>query len=584
MIETTQGRHPRGLYPLFFTEMWERLAFYLMLGILVLYTIDTERGGLGMALSKAVEVYGTYLAFVYFTPFLGGMIADRFIGFRRAVFIGGLLMASGLFFLGVRSEATLYIGLALMCIGNGLFKPNISAMVGNLYEDGDPRRDAGFNIFYMGINIGAATSALLSVPLRNAFSFNFAFIMAGIGLLIGVTILTLNWKKLEKADRRSEPDPDDITFSQVMFRIIAPAAVAGVLGYLIGNKIDLIVDTIGGVTFGFLVGMLPIMGYFITLWVRAKPDEKAGIGALIPVFVAGGTFFMILHLSGGLMTIYAEHDTDRRQLVDMSGIPLLKQYVQQAMPTYFVNAQESDPRPVEAILVQVPDEQEAMFGARRMTQSALASITAGGEVYKVSPTDPQVLSNWGFLTTRIYPDDNIEVTTTPDSHGVDTVSVKVSPAAAIPLEQVVLLKDVGGAPAPALLVTAGTKAAVYAQAGSARLEPAKFLGLVNAEIYTALFNPVFVVLLTPVVVFIFGRLVKWGYPVSTARKIFIGMLLTTASLLIMVWSAKVGGNGAVKVSAMWLIIYYLVITFGELCLSPMGLSLVTKLCQSVTSA
>jgi POT family proton-dependent oligopeptide transporter len=462
-------------------------------------------------------------------------------------------------------------------MGNGLFKPNISAMVGNLYEDGDPRRDAGFNIFYMGINIGAATSALLSVPFRNAFNFNFAFMMAGVGLLIGVTILTLNWKKLEKADRHSEPDPDDITFGQVMVRIIAPAAVAGLLGYWIGNKINLIVDTIGGVTFGFLVGMLPIMGYFITLWVKAKPDEKAGIGALIPVFVAGGTFFMILHLSGGLMTIYAEHDTDRRQLVDMSGIPLLQQYVQQAMPTYFVNAQDSDPRPVEEILVQVPEDQEAMFGARRMTQSALNSITAGGEVYKVSPNDPRVLSNWSFLATHIYPDDNIEITKTPDSHGVETVSVKVSPAAAIPLEQVVLLKDAGGQPAPALLVTAEAKAAVYAQAGSARLEPTKFLGLVNAEIYTALFNPVFVVLLTPVVVFIFGRLVKLGYPVSTARKIFIGMLLTTASLLIMVWSAKVGGNGAVKVSAMWLIIYYLVITFGELCLSPMGLSLVTKL-------
>ena len=147
---TTQtGRHPQGLYPLFFTEMWERLAFYLMLGILVLYTTDTERGGLGLPLRQSVEIYGTYMAFVYFTPFLGGMIADRFLGFRRSIFIGGILMAIGFFFLGVRSEPTLYIGLGLLCLGNGLFKPNISAMVGNLYEPGDPKRDAGFNIFYM---------------------------------------------------------------------------------------------------------------------------------------------------------------------------------------------------------------------------------------------------------------------------------------------------------------------------------------------------------------------------------------------------------------------------------------------------
>jgi len=271
---TTKGRHPQGLYPLFFTEMWERLAFYLMLGILVLYTIDNERGGLGLPLRQAVEIYGTYMAFVYFTPFLGGMIADRFIGFRRAVFIGGLLMASGLFLLGVRSVPTLYAGLALLCLGNGLFKPNISAMVGNLYEPGDSRRDAGFNIFYMGINIGAAASALLSAPLRNLFSFNVAFMAAGVGLVIGVIILSLNWKKLERADIRSEPDPDDITFGQVMLRIIAPAALFGALGYMVGSRIAFIQDSIGAVTFGFLVGMLPIMGYFLSLWLRAKPEEK----------------------------------------------------------------------------------------------------------------------------------------------------------------------------------------------------------------------------------------------------------------------------------------------------------------------
>ena len=177
----SQKGHPKGLYPLFFTEMWERLAFYLMLGILVLYTTDTERGGLGLPLKQAVEIYGTYMAFVYFTPFLGGMIADRFLGFRRAVFIGGLLMAAGYFSLGIRSLPTFYAGLTLLCLGNGFFKPNISVMVGNLYEADDPRRDAGFNIFYMGINIGATLSALLSAPLRNLWSFNMAFAAAGVG-------------------------------------------------------------------------------------------------------------------------------------------------------------------------------------------------------------------------------------------------------------------------------------------------------------------------------------------------------------------------------------------------------------------
>jgi dipeptide/tripeptide permease len=551
--------------------MWERLAFYLMLGILVLYTTDTERGGLGLPLGQATEIYGTYMAFVYFTPFLGGMIADRFLGFRRSVFMGGVLMAAGFFLLGVRSVSTLYAGLALLCLGNGLFKPNISAMVGNLYEPGDPRRDAGFNIFYMGINIGAAASALLSAPLRNLFSFNMAFIAAGVGLLIGVTILTINWKKLSPADKRSEPDPEDITFGQVMARIILPAAVVGALGYFVGERLTFVQDTIGSITFAFLMGMLPIMGYFLTLWIKAKPEEKPGFGALIPVFIAGGTFFMILHLSGGLMTIYAEHDTDRN-------VPALAigPYSQQAMPGYFHNAEEGTPRPDERMLVVTSPDVEAMFGARRVSAGAVEQVTAAENVSLVAPGSPDVDSGWGFLTVEVFPDEAVSVETVTDAHGVPVTSVSV-PETTDPLREGIFLTRVEGEAVPALLVSAETRVAVYEQAGEERLEPGKFLGLVNAEMITALFNPVFVVLLTPVVVWVFGRLAARGLAVSTARKIFIGMILTTIALLIMVWSAWVGGDGAVKVSAMWLIIYYLVITYGELCLSPMGLSLVTKL-------
>ncbi len=568
----TKKGHPKGLYPLFFTEMWERLAFYLMLGILVLYTTDTERGGLGLPLRQAVEIYGTYMAFVYFTPFLGGMIADRFLGFRRSVFIGGLLMASGLFMLGVRSVPTLYAGLTLLCLGNGLFKPNISAMVGNLYEAGDPQRDAGFNIFYMGINVGAAASALLSAPLRNLFSFNMAFIAAGVGLVIGVIVLSSNWKKLERADKRSVPDPEDITFTQIIVQILVPAALCGALGYFFGTKVSFIADSIGAVTFAFLIGMVPIMGYFLSLWLRAKPSEKPGFGALIPVFIAGGTFFMILHLSGGLMTIYAEHETNRE-------LPALAigPYSQQAMPGYFTNAAADVPRPAEETLIEVSHDLEAMFGARRVTQAAVDHLSADDGVMAVPTDDARVQSGWGFLACRVYADENLAVENGVDAHGTPTVTVKVVPETARSTGDVIFLKTIDGDIAPALLVSQKTYASVYDMAGDARLEHGKFLGLVNAEMITALFNPVFVVLLTPIVVFIFGRLATRGRTITTARKIFIGMMLTTGSLLIMAWSAKVGGNGAIKVSVLWLIVYYMVITFGELCLSPMGLSLVTKL-------
>ncbi len=221
-IQPPKG-HPRGLKALFFTEMWERLGFYLMLGILFLYIIDTERGGLGFTTAIAGEIYGTYMAFVYFTPFLGGMIADRLLGFRRSVLIGGLLLAAGYFALGIRSMPTFYAGLALLCFGNGFFKPNISAMVGNLYAPDDPRRDAGFNIFYMGINIGATISALLAAPLRNLWSFNMAFTAAGVGMLIGVAILVLNWKTLADADRQPDNQEGDFGLKQVFLTILVPA-------------------------------------------------------------------------------------------------------------------------------------------------------------------------------------------------------------------------------------------------------------------------------------------------------------------------------------------------------------------------
>jgi amino acid/peptide:H+ symporter len=152
------GGHPQGLFRLFFIEMWERLGFYTIVAVLMLYAKDTDRGGLGLPADFANEIYGIYLAFVYFTPYLGGLIADRFLGYRKSVLIGGLVFAAGFFLLGSGKSWTFPVGLTLLCIGNGFFKPNISAMVGNLYVKGDPKRDAGFNIFYMGIRSTSARS------------------------------------------------------------------------------------------------------------------------------------------------------------------------------------------------------------------------------------------------------------------------------------------------------------------------------------------------------------------------------------------------------------------------------------------
>ena len=568
--------HPKGLSPLFFTEMWERLGFYLMLGILYLYIIDTERGGLGFSNATAGEIYGTYLAFVYFTPFLGGLIADRYLGFRRSVFIGGIVMAAGYFALGVRSLPTFYIGLILLCLGNGLFKPNISAMVGNLYAPDDPRRDAGFNIFYMGINIGAAFAALLAAPLRNLWNFNLAFAAAGVGLLIGTSILVINWKKLAVADPQPETNPDDVTMGQIIMTILMPAAVFGAAGYFIGKSIPFVVSTIGPVTFAFIIGMLPIMAYFILLVKRATPDEKPGLAALIPVYIAGGAFFMVLHLSGGLMTVFAEHNTDRQA----EWIPEATSfYAQKAMPSYFGNAGPEVARPDPQTLVIVDKDGESMFGARILTKS-LVETFENDPSRNVLVLDPsEVAEEERFLGCGVFPDQNVVISTSKDAHGVTTTSVKLNPETASSLRTVVLARSYDGRQIPVILVSQGTFDGVYAMADETtpQLEPGEYVGLINAEMITALLNPVFVVVLTPVVVAFFAWLATRGRRVTTARKIFYGMVITMFSVLVMAWAAYVGQDGAIKTAVMWLAVYYLIITFGELCLSPMGLSLVTKL-------
>jgi len=204
-VDQQKKGHPKGLYLLFFTEMWERFSYYGMRAILILYlTKKFIEGGLGMDEKYAMLLYGYFTGFVYFTPLIGGWLADRYLGKRLAVTIGGITMMLGQFTLfGLNSTTGLYIGLLLLIIGNGFFKPNISTLVGGLYKDGDSRRDAAFTIFYMGINLGAMIAPLIiGVVTDNMFAttnedgsisygYRYGFLVSGIGMLLGQVIFNL---------------------------------------------------------------------------------------------------------------------------------------------------------------------------------------------------------------------------------------------------------------------------------------------------------------------------------------------------------------------------------------------------------
>jgi len=199
--------HPKGLGPLFFTELWERFSYYGMRAILVLYMVATPaQGGLGFDVKTAASIYGTYTMAVYLTALPGGLAADYLLGARLAVFIGGLVIAAGHFSMVFHSMSTFYLGMVLIALGTGLLKPNISAMVGGLYAANDRRRDSGFSIFYMGINVGAVLAPLVCGTLAQSESFkrvlanngfdpntswHWGFGAAGIGMILGLIVFVI---------------------------------------------------------------------------------------------------------------------------------------------------------------------------------------------------------------------------------------------------------------------------------------------------------------------------------------------------------------------------------------------------------
>ncbi|CAM2065928.1 Peptide MFS transporter [Sulfidibacter corallicola] len=205
--------HPRGLYVLFMAEMWERFSYYGMRALLVLYCAKQLFAHMDNPDSEAVAVYGSYTALVYLTPLIGGLIADRILGFRKAVILGGILMSIGHFVMAFEQEQVFYLALAFIIVGNGFFKPNISSIVGRLYDEGDARRDAGFTIFYMGINLGAFLAPLICGYVGEQIGWHYGFGLAGIGMVLGLLQFIYGRKHLKE---RAEPPDADALKHQVL--------------------------------------------------------------------------------------------------------------------------------------------------------------------------------------------------------------------------------------------------------------------------------------------------------------------------------------------------------------------------------
>lgn len=296
------GGHPRGLNVLFFTELWERFSYYGMRAILILFMVaPAVQGGLGFSVAKASDIYGWYTMCVYLTSIPGGFIADRIIGARKAILLGGIVIALGHFTMILPNMIGFYGGMALIVLGTGLLKPNISTMVGRLYHANDPRRDAGFSIFYMGINLGATMSPVVCGYLAQSDGFkeiltkagipaeaswHFGFAAAGVGMCIGLAHLLMQWHLLDKIGGKFEPAlPEKAALEKIS----------------------------------------PTSSMF-------SPDEWKKLGALLCLFVFNTLFWSIYEQGGSSLNLFADRCTQN----SLFGFKFESSMLQAFQPVYVI--------------------------------------------------------------------------------------------------------------------------------------------------------------------------------------------------------------------------------------------------------
>ena len=484
--------HPRGLATLFTTEMWERFSYYGLRPLLVLFmTAALVDGGFAFERGQASAIVGIYAAFVYLASLPGGWIADRLLGLRRAIFWGAVLIASGHLSIGLSAFAAsrlpFFLGLVLIVLGTGLLKPNISAIVGDLYPEGGARRDAGFSIFYMGINIGAFFGQLITGFLGEIVGWHFGFGAAGVGMLLGLITYSIFAPKtlgdIGTAPSR-HPDPAVQTRFErrgwmgvgITLGILALVIVLSALGIITLNP-----QAIGESMTYILVGTAVVYFAFLFLAGGLVRDEKKRIAVIFVLFVFAAIFWSAFEQAPTSLNLFARDFTDR--MVDFSWLP-------GGIRTPFL-----------------------VLGAAAIVGFAALAVK--------------------MLAGRDRP---------PSARMI-----------------------VGLLVAGLLLLTLG------AFAGRTQFEiPATWFQSVNA---------LFVIVLAPVFAWLWVAMSRRGGDLSSPAKFSLGLLCAGVGFMLMIWAANrvVGSGGGLLVSPWWLVGSYFFQTVGELALSPVGLSSMTKL-------
>ena len=312
--------HPRGLATLFFTEMWERFSYYGMRAILILFMTDKiAHGGMGFNDDKAGAVYGLYVSMVYLLCLGGGWVADRITGQRRAVLVGGIFISLGEFCLVAPSELSFYAGLVLLMMGTGLLKGNVSTIVGQLYGKGDPRRDSGFSLFYMGINLGALISPIICGYVGEKISWRLGFGVAGLGMLLGLAQYLWGSRHLGSAGLHpastGDAERDQRQKRNAWLAVGGGLGVFALLGLL--GAAGVVQFTATGIANGEGWALLGISLVVFTWMIGSggwSVEERKRSTAILVLFVASALFWASFEQAGSSLNLFAERDTNRMVL------------------------------------------------------------------------------------------------------------------------------------------------------------------------------------------------------------------------------------------------------------------------------
>ncbi len=326
-MEVKKTGHPSGLYTLFATEFWERFSYYGMRALLVLYLTATfADGGFGMERSEALGIYAVFTGLVYLTPILGGLLADKYLGQRKAIFIGGIVMAIGQFTLAASvsygaegnlamREFLLYSGLGFLIMGNGFFKPNISTIVGGLYDQNDPRKDSAFTIFYMGINSGAFLAPFIAGGLGEKIGWQYGYMSAGAGMLI-----SLIWFYSRRVSLKQVGLPPNSEESKLglVFKDLLDIIYYSVACILVVSGIVKLIDIIGEATLDTISLVAVIVGGLYIFWTIFKgtngKTEWSRVGAILVLAVFHVIFWSGFEQAGGTFNLFAQENTNRMLL------------------------------------------------------------------------------------------------------------------------------------------------------------------------------------------------------------------------------------------------------------------------------